>query len=529
MKINFRYALVILLAIFYTKLEAQSEYIVRYKGESSALSDVLHYLGDFEIKDHIALTDIYLILDKKRRSTDQSRVLSSISKNIEVICKNKPVELRSKEPNDPFYKEQWQYNVLHAPEAWEYGTGGLTCQGDTIVVAVFDSGFDPKHEDLAPNVWVNHAEIPGDGIDNDGNGYTDDVLGLNTVTDNDKHYLDSHGLKVSGVMAARGNNSKGVCGVNWNSKIMLVSYIADDFYVIKGLHYILTQRRLYNQTQGKKGAFVVSVNCSFGISNEFPEDGHEMWCSMYDSLGHEGVLSAGATTNSNKNVDVVGDIPSTCKSEYLIVVTNTDKNDKKVTNAGFGISSVDLGSPGEGIYNVALNNGYSTFTGTSAATPHVAGAVGLLYSTACCKLIEDVKLNPGKACLKVRDYILDGASTNLTLKNITKTGARLDLLGAAQQLIADCGNPTGPNKINNLTLKNLGEQIIIEFTGIGYKSFNVMVYNLLGIALQMTTIDFKPYDSNKYLLDIQDLPPSVYVVTVWDENEPVSMKFLKLK
>ncbi len=529
MKFTFRIAFTSLSILIQGCLLAQSEYIIRFEGNISKLKEVLDAQGDFEIKDHIIYTNIYLLSDKLRRLTDERRIISSISSQIYGITLSKPVEIRSKEPNDPFYKDQWQYDILKASEAWEYGTGGVTCQGDTIVMAVLDSGFDPKHEDIAPNVWVNHSEIPGDGIDNDKNGYIDDVIGLNSATDNDKHFLDSHGLKVSGILGARGNNSNGVCGVNWNSKVMLVSYIPDDFYVLKGLHYILTQRRKYNQSNGKEGAFVVSVNCSFGISNEFPEDGHEMWCNMYDSLGMQGIISVGATANSNKNVDVVGDIPSTCASPYLIVVTNTDKNDKKVTNAGYGVNSVDIGAPGEGAFNVGLNNGYTTFSGTSASTPHVAGAVGLLYSTACCSLIDEAKINPAQTCLKIRDYILNGATAIATLKSVTKTEARLSLSGAMNKLIENCGNATGKNNIDQITLNDFGNQIKFQFTGNTYKKYQITIYNILGSALTTSSAEFQPYSSNEYILDISTLPPAIYILTVWDENEPVSKQFVKLK
>lgn len=524
----FKYIVLICFAFYSMKSFAQAGYIIRFDGDKIQLNTLIERQGDFTLQDHIPFTNIYLLNEKPNRRIGKDKI-SDISSKIEFVSVNKAVEMRSKTPDDPFYKEQWQYDLIHAPEAWEYGTGGVTCRGDTIVLAVLDSGFDQKHEDIAPNVWVNHGEIPGDGKDNDGNGYIDDVFGLNTATDNDKHYLDSHGLKVSGILGAKGNNNKGVCGVNWDSKIMLVSNIQNDFYVIKGLHYVLMQRRKYNQSNGKEGAFVVSVNNSFGISNEFPSDGHEMWCSMYDSLGMAGILSAGATTNSNQDVDATGDIPSTCPSEYLMVVTNIDMNDKKVTNAGHGSKSVDIGAPGEGTFNVGLSNGYTTFSGTSAATPHVASAVGLLYSTACCNIIDEAKSNPSAACLKIKSYIYKGAIPNKTLNGLTTQAARLDLLGAMQQLTADCGNPIGENNIDNIKISNLGNQLVVEYTGNAYKDFKLEMYSVDGILLKSMNVSFQAFQSNQTKIEMGELPAGAYIISLRDGNKLVSKKFIKFK
>lgn len=517
-----------LILFIHQNMFGQASFIVDYRGTVNELKEAISRQSDFILEDHIPQTSIYLLKANTDR-IDNQVAIKNLGLNFFSISVNKPVEVRSKEPDDPYFKDQWQYNIIHAAEAWDFGTGGITCRGDQIVLAVLDSGFDPVHEDIAPNLWTNKGEIPGDGIDNDNNGYVDDVKGLNTGTNTDNHDLDSHGLKVSGILGARGNNGKGVSGVNWTSQIMLVSYIPSDFYVLKGLKYVLDQRRKYNQTNGKEGAFVVSVNNSFGISNEFPKDGHEMWCNMYDSLGMEGIISVGATTNSNKDVDLVGDIPSTCTSEYLIVVTNTDKNDKKITNAGFGKKSVDIGSPGEGTFTVGLNNGYTTFSGTSAATPHVASAVGLLYSTACCSLIDQAKTNPAATAIKVRDYILNGASVNNSLKGITTKEARLDLMGAVTKLVAECGNVTGPNNVDNIKLLNFGNQISVKFTGKEYKTYSYSVYTILGVEINSGKFDFETYGSNEFEIDLSVLPPGAYFITIWDEKSPVSKQFIKLK
>jgi subtilisin family serine protease len=144
-------------------------------------------------------------------------------------------------------------------------TGGLTVQGDTIVVAVIDCGADITHEDL--NFWKNYLEIPGNGIDDDTNGYVDDFDGWNAQSQTGVITSCSHGTHVSGIIGAIGNNTTGVVGVNWNVKIMPVQPSStNEALVVAAYTYVYNMRRLYNQTNGAKGAFIVATNSSFGVN-----------------------------------------------------------------------------------------------------------------------------------------------------------------------------------------------------------------------------------------------------------------------
>ena len=149
-------------------------------------------------------------------------------------------------------------------------------------------------------------------------------------------------------MGASGNNTIGCTGVSWKVKLLLISEATSISNVIEGYQYVLDIRKKFNQSDGEEGAYVVASNLSAGIDNVFPDQNplYEHWCEIYDELGKEGVLSINATTNNNTNIDLEGDMPGTCGSNFLITVTNSDLNDNKVANAGYGIDGIDLAAPG---------------------------------------------------------------------------------------------------------------------------------------------------------------------------------------
>lgn len=341
-------------------------------------------------------------------------------------------------PNDASFPQQWSLNNtgqtggtsdadIDAVEAWNITTGGVTAQNDTIVVAVIDGGCQINHPDLQGNIFRNYQEIPGNGIDDDGNGYIDDVNGWNAVNNNGNVPSDNHGTHVSGIIGARGNNSTGVSGVNWRVKILPVSGSSGtESVVVAAYSYVAKMRRLYNQTNGAKGAFVVSTNSSFGVDYGNPAS-YPIWCAFYDTLGAQGILSAVAGPNLNINVDTQGDIPSTCPSVFLIGVTNTTHTDTRNSSAGYGPINIDIGAPGTNIYNTVSGSTYSNLTGTSMATPHVAGAIGLLYSGACSQFISDYKQNPSGLALQMRTYLLTGVDSISSMQTTTSSKGRLNL------------------------------------------------------------------------------------------------------
>lgn len=374
------------------------------------------------------------------------------SKYALLAQQNHITQLRQTIPNDPLFENQWQYINLGQNSgmfgadidmdlAWDHTTGGTTITGDEIVVCVIDDGVNEAHPDFGDNLWINEAEIPNNGIDDDGNGYVDDVRGWDILTNNDNISLiggeGAHGTSVAGIVGAQGNNMTGVAGVNWDVKLMIVRGGSPESNAIASYAYPYTMRKMYNDSNGEEGAFVVSTNASWGVNNGQPEDA-PIWCDFYNMLGEVGILNFGATANANFNVDETGDLPTACESDFLVSVTNVTRTDDKEGPAGYGLRTIDLGAFGTAAYTINATN-YSGFGGTSGATPLVTGTAALLYSTDCMDFMSLVKTNPSQAALVIKDAILHGVDPNQSLAEITTTGGRLNVNNSIKNLLKTCG------------------------------------------------------------------------------------------
>ena len=390
---------------------------------------------------------LFEITDSKEPRAEKISRLTKNS-NVRVIQNNHTnIILREAIPDDPYYSMQWAPAIMSLPQAWEeFTSGGVTATGDTIVVAVIDGGADWTHEDL--NCWINAQEIPNNGIDDDGNGYIDDYHGWNAYNHNGYVGSNNHGTHVSGIIGAVGNNEKGVCGVNWNVKVLpICGSSGNESIVVEAYSYALEMRARYNETNGEEGAFIVATNSSFGVDYGNPDD-YPIWCSMYDEMGNVGILSCGAGPNLNVNVDVVGDVPSTCPGDFLIGITNTNSYDEKYGSAGYGINNIDIGAPGTSIYSTTPNNSYGNMTGTSMATPQVSGTIALMYAAMPEEMMQTCKSDPANFCLSVRQHLFMGADHLPSLDGLVAEGRRLNTYGAIGSLLNDSIVPTLIGEVN---------------------------------------------------------------------------------
>jgi hypothetical protein len=378
---------------------------------------------------------------------EEEKVLRSISRSplVRAAQFNHYVQERAL-PNDPQIGLQWHHvddtdNDIDSDLAWNTTTGGTTANGDDIVVCVIEiNGSNYNHVDLLANHWVNTGEIPNNSVDDDGNGYVDDYDGWDPGSNSDNISAGGHGTAVSGMIGAKGNNFEGGAGVNWDVKLMQVEVGSlTESNVIAAYAYPQTMRNLYNTTNGAQGAFVVATNASWGIDFANPSN-FPVWCAYYDDLGSVGILNCGATANINIDIDVEGDMPTGCASDYMVAVTATNDNDQRTFSA-YGATTIDLAAPGEDVYLPSGSGGYSSTSGTSFASPCVAGAIALVYSAPCANLATTALTNPQFAADLVRGYIFDGVDPVGSLSGLTVTGGRLNVNNAIDLALADCGPP----------------------------------------------------------------------------------------
>lgn len=450
--------------------------------------------SDFELEVVKVLSqysDIWLLKFNAESKTIEE-VLNALNQLDYVLSTspNRVVELRAA-PNDPNFGSQWQYDNIDAESAWDITTGGTTPDGTDIVVALIESADLINHKDLKDNHWVNTAEIPNNGIDDDGNGYIDDYNGWNVGTDNDNIGAGNHGTSCAGMIGAKGNNGIGVTGINWDVKIMDIAGYNNPFTeanIIEAYNYALKARLLWNQTQGAEGAFVVATSASWGVDQGNPAD-YPIWCGFYEDLGEVGILNCGATTNQNYNVDVLGDVPSACPSDYMISVTATNPSDI-IDFAGYGQTTIDVGAPGSNIYTTSPNNGYGFTNGTSFATPLTAGLIGLMYSIPCDNLEAYAKMNPQATADMVRQALFDGVDENGYLLTRTVTGGRINAKKSIDTLMNSICSTCLP--LSNITTTSIGEnQASIAFDKLS-DTANYIVYIRIadtGSWLNHTTTD----------------------------------------
>jgi len=339
-------------------------------------------------------------------------------------------------PNDPqFNPPNSMYGMMKisAPAAWDIATGSAG-----VVVANIDTGIRYTHEDLAANIWTNPGEIAGNGVDDDGNGFADDYYGYD-FRYNDPDPIDEHGhgTHTAGTIGAVGNNSLGVVGVNWNVKLMAIkiySAAANDTtsaQLVNAYNYI---RMMKN-----RGVNIRVTNNSYGGCTE--ACGYDQATKdAIDAMGDAGILNVFAAGNNNDNNDTSSNpnYPSTYTSPSILAVASSTSTDSRSGFSSYGAVSVDLAAPGSSIVSTTANtnSSYGPMSGTSMATPHVAGAAALLSA-----------LNPSLSVASLKATLMNTVDVLPAWAGLVKTGGRLNAAAALQNQTV-CNFGLGSNAVS---------------------------------------------------------------------------------
>ncbi|MCP3929642.1 MAG: S8 family serine peptidase [Bacteroidetes bacterium] len=484
------------------------------------------------VKTLVPRLNIHLLeFDSQQWNTEWIYEYLSAQDEVENVQFNYFVEDRNTIPDDPDFELQWDMDIIELAAVWDVTTGGNTALGDEIVVAVLETkGFQLDHEDLAENIWTNWNETPDDSIDNDENGYIDDVSGWNFDDESNTHPKGYHGTSVMGIIGAKGNNNQGVSGVSWDVKMLPVTVGSKVSGILAGYNYVLEMRKQYNDSNGTEGAFIVTTNASLGIRGGQPED-YPMWCAMYDALGEVGILNVGATDNREIDVDELGDIPSGCSSDYLLTITNTTIEDEKYKRSGYGAISIDIGSPGQNSYTTDINNKYGDFDGNSAAAPHASGAIGLLYSTPCKAFAEAARDEPAETALFVKDAILYGTVPLESLEGITVTEGRLNVYNSLLLIQELCGNLTREMDIINLypnPVISTESAVSVEYQPPIDTDYVIKIYNVLGQLLHVQEESSTRFLVKSIHFETNNWLPGMYIFTLGKGDDLVARRFIVL-
>lgn len=292
-------------------------------------------------------------------------------------------------PNDFYYLDQWYLSFIGTPEVWEMTTGS-----EDLIVAVLDTGVDLDHEDLEDHLWINEKEKAGDGIDNDDNGYIDDVYGWDFVGEDATPTPDvgegfdegsvPHGTMIAGVIAAVTDNEKGVAGMSWNSKIMALR-VMDNYGA--GLSTDVTEAINYAVAEGAK---IINLSFSgYDADNRLRTAVREAYEAGVLVVAAVGNLSSGGV-----NTDIQPVYPacfgSQSSDDWVLGVAATNEEDEKAIFSNYGSTCVDISAPGENFYSTYYfdedwegfdeDEYMGQWSGTSLATPVISGAAALLWS-----------------------------------------------------------------------------------------------------------------------------------------------------
>lgn len=443
-----------------------------------------------------------------------------------------PNYILSPSSNDPDLEEQWSLNGNHASSIDALECWNLSPGSSDRIIGLIDSGVDWKHEDLIQNIWQNKEGRTGasynlgedvdrdgkvlewngttwvfdpddvNGIDDDGNGYVDDFIGWDFLdNDNDPrpdnigNKIDSHGTHVAGIIAAKGDNEVGIAGVHWNAKLMSLKCF--NAYgqgcvsnIIKALEYSVDKNvKITNNSYG-------GPTCTSSLHRAIS------YCNTNKQLF---VTAAGNNFSDNDEVDY---FPANYDHPNIVTVMSINKDELISERSNYGLTTVDIGAPGESIYSTLPNNSYGFKTGTSMAAPHVTGALALLWDRM-----------PNLSHLEVKDYIMCNSEGVHSLNRYKCVSAGY----------LNLGNINGYSVNARISISNLCDDVdqCINIDPV-LPSASYTWFFASGAILQGPNPPYHPFYGNSVCVDIVTSCGDFHQVCTELVNEQIDMDFSRL-
>ena len=369
-------------------------------------------LGVFSSSSTLAAHATEAIIANEQEISALCRSIRAQNPGVNLTCEANTIIETQRTPNDTQYSALYGMTKINAPAAWDISTGS-----SGVVVGVIDTGIDYTHPDLADNIATNSGEIRDNGVDDDNNGFIDDYYGYDFIN-NDSNPLDDHfhGTHCSGTIGARGDNNRGVAGVNWSVKLLSVKVL--DSYgsgtiasVVSGMNYAV-----------KRGAKILSMSLGTSSYSQTLED-----AIIYAK--QNGALVVAAAGNNGANADISPNYPAASAQDNMVSVAASTSSDTLAYFSNWGPTSVDLAAPGDTILSTYLGGQYAYASGTSMATPHVAGMAALLKA-----------VNPALTYSQIKSILISTVDPISSMTGKMVSGGRANIYKAVLQ--AQGGTPT---------------------------------------------------------------------------------------
>jgi subtilisin family serine protease len=422
-----------------------SELIVKFK-EGRSKSTLRSFSGD--IKKEFRASEAVVVSFPS--VVDIEKVANDLGNDpdVEYVELNQIYKLAvENNPNDESFPELYGMTKIQAPLAWSKTTGSKD-----ILVGVIDSGVDYTHPDLAQNYWINEGEFGVDengvdlstnGIDDDGNGYIDDYKGWDFINgDNDPMDGNGHGTHCSGTIGAVGGNEAGVVGVNWNVSILGLKIFSDSGRttteaIVEGIEYsTLMNVDLTNNSWGG-GRRSPTIEAAISEAND------------------KGILFIAAAGNNRSDNDRRAFFPANYEFDNIISVASTDIEDKRSWFSNFGQTTVDVAAPGTNIFSTVPGGNYRNMSGTSMASPHVAGLAALIKS-----------YYPEADLLNIKNRILHSGDSIEELVTRTLTGKRVNAFNSLSD------DSIAPANVESFELvSDIDGEVVVQFEKSGDDNF----------------------------------------------------------